>query len=285
MLLRDFLKTGSEALERLYPAPEARALVQMLCQELAGTRSYTHITEPEFALDGRQEQVLGAALQRLSAGEPVQYVLGCADFCDFRFRVAPGVLIPRPETEWLVREAVKMRPARVLDLCTGSGCIAWSVALSLPGTEVVGVDISDAALSLARSQPFGPLVRERGARPPVFVKADILAPEEDFPYREFDLVISNPPYVMEREKAFMRPNVLEHEPPEALFVQDEDPLLFYGAIARWARRFLVPGGGLLVEINESLGAETAALFEKNGFSGAACIEDFRGKNRYVRALK
>ena len=155
MLLVDFLKQGISALEHLYPTAEARSIVLMLCEELIGTKSYTHIVEPQYEIDKKWVQPLAEAMVRLQSGEPIQYVIGKTEFCGRTFRVTPDVLIPRPETELLVREAIKLadrvkrqripygksaEPVRVLDLCTGSGNIAWSVALSVPGARVVGVD-------------------------------------------------------------------------------------------------------------------------------------------------
>jgi len=296
MLLSDFLKQGALALEPLYPAAEAHSIVLMLCEALIGTKSYTHIVEPCYQIDKKDEQPLADALARLTAGEPIQYVLGKADFCGRTFRVTPDVLIPRPETELLVREAVKradmcrrMRipfgksaePVRVLDLCTGSGCIAWSIALSVPGAHVVGVDISDGALEVARSQQFSQELKESGAIAPTFVKADVLDTEQAFDHGSFDLIVSNPPYVMDKEKAQMRRNVLDFEPATALFVPDEDPLLFYRAIARWSVRFLSPEGKGLTEINEALGKETAEVFRDFGFSQTETSSDFFDKNRFV----
>lgn len=296
MLLSEFLRQGVAALEPLYPSAEARSIVLMLCEALIGTKSYTHIVEPDYRIDAKDEQPLSEALSRLSAGEPIQYVLGRADFFGRRFRVTPDVLIPRPETELLVREAVKLAdmrrrmripfgksaaPVRVLDLCTGSGCIAWSIALSVPGTQVVGVDISDAALEVACSQSFAQELKDGGALAPTFVKADVLDPEQDFGYGPFDLIVSNPPYVMEKEKEQMRRNVLDYEPALALFVPDDDPLVFYRAVARWSERFLAPEGKGLTEINEMLGKETAEVFRRSGFSQSETSSDFFDKNRFV----
>ena len=222
-------------------------------------------------------------LRRLCAGEPVQYVLGVAEFCGHRFAVGPGVLVPRPETEQLVAEAVRAlremepdRAPRVLDLCTGSGCIAWSIAKEVRDAEIVGVDLSEEALRYARSQ------FPSYSNSPVFLRADVLDTEQDFPYGPFDLIVSNPPYVLERERALMRPNVLDWEPAEALFVPDDDPLRFYRAVARWTQRFLRPDGAGLVEINESLGAETAAVFRDAGFKNVQILLDFARKDRFVR---
>lgn len=296
MLLVDFIRKGVSALEPLYPTAEARAIVLMLCEELVGTKSYTHIVEPQFQIDRKCEQPLAEAMLRLQAGEPIQYVIGRVEFCGREFRVTRDVLIPRPETELLVREAVKLadrikrmripygksaEPVRVLDLCTGSGNIAWSVALGVPGAHVVGVDISEAALDVARSQDFSADLKASGALAPTFVAADILDTEQEFNYGAFDLILSNPPYIMEKERSLLRRNVVDYEPAGALFVQDQDPLLFYRAVARWSQRFLSPEGKGLTEINEVLGKETAEVFRDAGFSEIDVNTDFYDKNRFV----
>jgi len=296
MLLVDFLKEGTQALESLYPSAEARNLVLMLCEELIGTQSYTHIVEPQYEVDKKGEAALEAGLERLKKGEPVQYVTGVCEFCGRKFHVTPDVLIPRPETEVLVREAVKradrirrMRspygksaePVRVLDLCTGSGCIAWSVALEVPGVQVVGVDISEGALNVAQGQDFTAELKNTGALPPVFVKADVLDTAQEFPYGPFDLILSNPPYIMEKEKALMRSNVLDYEPEQALFVPDENPLLFYRAIAAWSQRFFSAEGTGISEINEELGADTQAVFTSAGFQDVEQVKDFFDKTRFI----
>lgn len=281
MLLADFIRDGIARLEALYPSPEARGLVLMLCEEKLGVRNYMHIIEPQTQIPAGREAEMEQDLQRLCQAEPIQYVLGVTEFCGHRFAVGPGVLIPRPETELLVAEGVRaLREMdlegvpQVLDLCTGSGCIAWSVALEIRDAQVIGVDLSEAALGYARNQFAG--------NAPVFMQADVLDTEQEFPYGPFDLIVSNPPYVMERERVLMRRNVLDYEPAEALFVPDGDPLLFYRAIARWAQRFLRPGGVGLVEINEALGDETAGVFRGAGFKNVQIRRDFYGKARFIR---
>ena len=296
MLLTDFLKEGIAALEPLYPTAEARSIVLMLCEAVIGTKSYTHIVDPQYEIDKKGAQPLAEAMVRLQAGEPIQYVIGKAEFCGRSFRVTSDVLIPRPETELLVREAVKLadmtrrmripfgksaEPVRVLDLCTGSGNIAWSVALSVPGARVVGVDISEKALEVARGQNFSQELKEKGALAPTVVAADVLDTEQEFNFGSFDLILSNPPYIMEKEKPTLRRNVLDYEPAIALFVPDENPLLFYKAISRWSQRFLSPEGKGLTEINEVLGKETLAVFEGAGFPQSDIVTDFYDKNRFI----
>lgn len=283
MLLAEFIRESVPALEKLYPSPEARGLVLMLCEERLGVRSYTHIVEPLFEIPEAAFSGLKADMSRLAAGEPIQYVLGYTEFCGRKFKVGPSVLIPRPETGQLVDESLKLlaamgRPAKVLDLCTGSGCIAWSVALGAPGVSVTAADISEPALALARSQ-FKDV--SSGANAPEFVCSDLLGGCREI-CGCFDLLLSNPPYVMEKEKAAMRRNVLDHEPGIALFVPDDDPLLFYRALASVSLRLLDSSGTGIVEINEALGPETAAVFEAAGYRKTEILRDIFGKDRFVR---
>ena len=248
-----------------------------------------------------QGHPLREALAELETGRPLQYVLGVTEFCGHRFKVGEGCLIPRPETEELVSrivddlyadqeddEAAPLRsagvmpgltghldteddgPFSILDMCTGSGCIAWSLAAEFPEAMVYGCDVSEAALGYACRQR----VKVRGAKP-VFFSADVLAaPPGGLP--QFDVIVSNPPYICDSEQAAMRPNVLDFEPAEALFVPDADPLKFYRAISRWADVLLRPDGHLYLEINERFGPVTAALFP-----GAHVVKDITGRDRFV----
>ena len=295
MLLKDFLKEGTTRLESLYPTSEARNIVLMLCEDRIGTRSYTHLIEPEYTIKDKSLGPLFADLERLVSGEPVQYVIGSTEFCGLRFKVSPDVLIPRPETELLCREAIKvgsrmqrMRkaygdayPVRILDLCTGSGCIAWTVALGIPGAVVTGTDISEKAVMLAMGQDFSSELKETGAVAPAFVIADVLGDHASLGPDKFDLILSNPPYIMESEKSGMRSNVLDYEPSSALFVPDDDPLLFYRAIARWSGDLLAPEGKGMTEINELLGEETRKVFVEEGFSVTETVKDFYDKSRFI----
>lgn len=280
----------------MYPAQEARSIVLMLCEDVLGTESYTYIIEPSYQIDGKKMPALSAAVERLEKGEPVQYVLGCSEFCGRRYKVTPDVLIPRPETELLCKEAIKLgqriyrmrsayesnaEPVRVLDLCTGSGCIAWTMALSVPDSKVLGVDLSDGALAVAKSQNFADELKSAKARKPEFVKADVLDCEQDAQYGPFDMVLSNPPYIRESEKAEMRKNVLDYEPSMALFVPDDDPLLFYRAVARWSQRFMTPDGIGLSEVNEDLARQTETIFRAAGYAHTEVVKDLYDKNRFV----
>lgn len=281
MLLPEFIRESASALEALYPPQEARSLVLRWCSEVLGTESYTHVVEPSYLIPEDKLVVLQEGVSRLLAGEPLQYITGWQEFCGRRFRVTPNVLIPRPETELLVDLAVRqISPGlRVLDLFTGSGCIAWSIALEVPGAEVTAVDISPSALAVAASQFNGSAVSPR------FVETDVLAVPDEFEGAPFDVLTANPPYIRESEKAAMHPNVLQHEPHLALFVPDTNPLLFYRAISLWAQRFLKPGGWGIVEINEALGDQTADLFSTAGLKNVKKQPDFFGKDRFVSFQK
>lgn len=296
MLLAEFVKAGTKALESLYPQKEARSIVLMLCEEVLGTENYTHIVEPEFKIDDKKLPELEAAMERLKKMEPVQYVLGHTEFYGRTFNVDPAVLIPRPETELLCRDAIKLgmrvyrmrspygknaEPVRILDLCTGSGCIAWTMALSIPGSRVTAVDISDAALEVAAGQDFASELKSKETFKPEFIKADVLDSEQEIELGPFDMVLSNPPYIMESEKEDMRRNVLEYEPESALFVPDDDPLLFYRAIARWSQRFMSPDGVGLSEVNESLARQTETVFKAAGYAHTEIVRDLSDKNRYI----
>lgn len=296
MLLAEFVKAGTKALESLYPQKEARSIVLMLCEEVLGTENYTHIVEPEFKIDDKKLPELEAAMERLKKMEPVQYVLGHTEFYGRTFKVDPAVLIPRPETELLCRDAIKLgmrvyrmrspygknaEPVRILDLCTGSGCIAWTMALSIPGSRVTAVDISDAALEVAAGQDFASELKSKETFKPEFIKADVLDSEQEIELGPFDMVLSNPPYIMESEKEDMRRNVLEYEPESALFVPDGDPLLFYRAIARWSQRFMSPDGVGLSEVNETLARQTETVFKAAGYAHTEIVRDLSDKNRYI----
>ena len=305
MLLKEYIAGSVQGLASVYGPEEARSVVLMLCEAYLGTRNYTHIVNPDFVIGEDSLEKLDSAMERLKTGEPIQYVLGYADFAGFRFMVDSSVLIPRPETEQLYRAASdsigrrrRMRSAfgttavKVLDLCTGSGCLAWSLALSSPGTQVLAVDISPEALATAEGQDFKAELKKTGAVRPVFLRSDILDTGDGTPlsgavaeWGQFDILVSNPPYVRDSERAVMRKNVLEFEPGLALFVPDSDPLKFYRAIAVWAGRSLSDGGACFVEINEAFGPETRKLFSGSGFSNVEVLTDFCGKNRFVKFIK
>ena len=286
MLLSAVIGIGNDLLTGLYPEREAREMVFAYMEAAIGTKRHTHIVEPGYQISDEAAGNAVEAFRRMASGEPLQYVTGKAWFYGREFNVTPDVLIPRPETEILCRTVLDSAAGlRVLDMCTGSGCIAWTLALEMPGAQVVGVDISEGALTVASGQDFSEEISHTGAKAPIFMKADVLSspPErkEGAFDRQFDIIVSNPPYVMDSEKALMRSNVLEHEPHLALFVPDDDPLVFYRAVAVWAGKLLKPGGLGVVEINEALGADTADVFSQAGFADVCIVKDLNEKDRFV----
>ncbi len=289
MLLRDLIKEGTQTLSALYPEREAREMVYATLEKILGTTHHTHILEPYYNVSDEDIAQVRDAFSRMTSGEPLQYVLNEAWFYGRKFNVSPDVLIPRPETELLCRTVIdtpsetdiqSRHNMRILDLCTGSGCIAWTLALEMSGSDVVAVDISDGALKVADSQDFSEEMSATGARKPQFIKADVLAQPLTC-LGQFDVIVGNPPYVMESEKALMRSNVLDYEPHLALFVSDDDPLVFYRAVARWALQLLKPGGYGIVEINEALAPETEEIFRGLRFTNVRTIKDLHDRDRFV----
>ena len=287
MKLADLIKIGIETISTLYPKREASEMVFAYLEEAIGTKRYTHIVEPEYEAPSEKVQSVLKDFDRMAAGEPLQYIIGKAWFYGRQFHVTPDVLIPRPETEVLCNRVINRNystsKSKVLDMCTGSGCIAWTLAQEIPTAEVTAVDISDGALKIASTQDFSEETSRTAARSPVFIKADVLqAPEISLGESEgFDVIVSNPPYVMDKEKALMRSNVLDHEPHLALFVADDDPLIFYRAVAQWAKKLLKKDGYGLVEINEALGEQTAEVFRVAGFANVSVIKDLSDRDRFV----
>ena len=289
MYLKELINKGNETVSVAYPEREAKEMVFAYLETVLGTKRHTHIVEPEYVVAEDKVRMSLAAFERMAAGEPLQYIIGKAWFYGRQFRVTPDVLIPRPETEELVN-SVLVQPVGakcserpfILDLCTGSGCIAWSLALEKPGTVVTAVDISEGALEVARSQDFAQEMAQTGALAPKFIKADVLQETLTLEGQEkYDIIVSNPPYVMDSEKSLMRTNVLDHEPHLALFVPDDDALKFYKAIAVHASRLLKEDGFGIVEINEALGSQTAELFAQAGFR-TEVLTDLFEKDRFVK---
>lgn len=286
MLLKAIISEGREILSALYPEYEAKEMVSAYLEDMFGVARHCHILAPEYRLSDDQARKALADFRRMASGEPLQYVTRKAYFYGREFRVTPDVLIPRQETELLCQSLICQindRRTNVLDLCTGSGCIAWTLALEMPGAAVTAVDISDGALEVAGSQDFVEEMDRTGAVRPQFVKADVLqGPHGAMEGQKFDIIVSNPPYVMDSEKTHMRTNVLDYEPHLALFVSDEDPLIFYRAAAGWAIELLSDDGVGMVEINEALGMETMAVFVHAGFTQVEIVKDLHGKDRFVK---
>lgn len=273
MTRREVVQYIEEPLLPLYGEREARQIARIVAEELSGLRTADFLVEPERPLP---IEGLDAVIARLAEGRPLQYVLGHAEFCGLDFLVREGVLIPRPETEELVRwiaDSTAIDHPEILDIGTGSGCIALSLARLLPEARITAADISEEALTVAREN-----ARRLDARIEL-LRADALG--ELFPGRSsaFDLIVSNPPYIPRSERAAMRRNVVGYEPSTALFVEDDDPLVFYRAIARNARRLLRPEGLLYFEIHENFADETARLLSDEGFEETVVRRDINDKNR------
>ena len=251
--------------------------VQLLLEHLTALSRTALLLRMDDPAPDRLPQQLNEMVQRRLTGYPLQYLLGEWEFFGLPFFVGEGVLIPRPETEELVSWVVhdERRARALLDVGTGSGCIAASLALALPGAEVCAADLSDAALAIAAEN-----FRTLGARV-TLRKADALGGlDEAFP-GPFDAIVSNPPYVPESDRAAMHPNVRDHEPGMALFVPDDDRILFYRAIARAGRRLLLPGGRLYFEIYEHAAEETAQMLRQEEYSAVELREDLNGKPRMI----
>ncbi len=277
-------------LATVYDAHEARAVARALLEDKFRLSQTDVLLGKDSKLSAKQREELEKCVQRLLQGEPVQYVTGCAWFLGRPFHVDSGCLIPRPETEDLVKavmEAVAScsangdfpAPLGVLDVGTGSGCIALSLALSLGGAvDVEAWDISRQALAIAEDN-----ARRLGAAVS-FRLQDALRPALP-PSRTYHIIVSNPPYVRCMEKARMQTNVLDHEPHQALFVPDDDPQMFYRAIARMARKHLVPKGRLLFECNRDTLPQTAKLLDEMGFFDIQTITDRYGVRRHLSATQ
>lgn len=266
-------------LSAFYPQGELKALVRLLLHEVAGWSLTDLLTRDNLALTAEQQTAVRTAIARLKQQEPIQYILGYANFCGMRFEVNKNVLIPRPETAELVQLVSQNTAAnaRILDIGTGSGCIAIALARLLPEAHIAACDISPEALAVARrnAQRLGAQVD--------FAHINIV--QSHATRATYDAIVSNPPYVMASERATMEPNVLDYEPDLALFVPDENPLLFYAAISDFAQAHLADSGKLFFEINHRLAKETADLVRSKGFAQVDLVEDSFGKQRFVTAEK
>lgn len=290
-----------QRLTPMYGPQEAKAMTRMLLEDLFSLSFADILCGATEHLSDADTLRLQQSVARLLDTEPLQYVTGTAFFCGHPFHVAPGVLIPRPETEWIVDTAVGIVTAsapRILDIGTGSGCIATSISLALVDKHCYteAWDISEDALRIAADNA------ERLGAEVKFRRHDALRLEEDFPAEEnqggaealsdtnaaaesWNIIVSNPPYICNREAADMHANVLRHEPHLALFVPDTDPLLFYRAIARYAMRSLRKGGWLLFECNTLYAHDTAQMASDMGFATSVVEDDCFGKPRFVKAQK
>ena len=274
-----------QSLTPLYDAGEAQAIVRTVLDVEYGMTLTDIICGKVNELSSDEERNLEEIITRLQNGEPVQYVLGEADFAGRTFHVEPGVLIPRPETaelcQWIEEDVSSLKAderKQILDICTGSGCIAITLGLNIPNSEVTGWDISEDALRIAQ----GNVEMLKAGNVRIEYQDALMLPKAA---EAADIIVSNPPYICEKEKADMEKNVLEHEPSIALFVPDEDPLKFYRAIAEYASSALKSEGALYFEINPIYEKETREMLQSLGFKDIETKEDAFGKKRMMKAKK
>lgn len=271
------LKKG---LENVYDAEEAAAIAHEVLQEITGMSRLQRLSDKDVPLNSGQEARYTVLESMLLSGTPMQYALGYEIFLGRRFEVNGAVLIPRPETEelvqWITQEPA---PHTILDIGTGSGCIAISLSLAFPGSEITGIDISNEALEVAN--------RNAGAlgASVTFREVDFLDQDARDGLPGFDIIVSNPPYIPAQERATLHTNVREFEPAAALFVPDEDPLLFYNAIAAFGITHLTDGGRIFCELHRDYAEETGHMFRDSGYTDVTLRKDLAGADRMLRAVK
>lgn len=270
-----------QELTGIFPPDEIRSLIRILTEHICGIPYHFLLLDKGKQLSEKEKKEFIRITRRLKQAEPIQYILGEAAFYDLTFKVTPDVLIPRPETEELIDRIIRRhakKELRIADIGTGSGCIAVTLARHLPDAEIWAVDISEAALAVARENA---IKNEAGIH---FVQTDILSPDAYAALPgSFDIIVSNPPYVTHSEKEVMEKNVLEYEPAAALFVPDHEPLLFYRAIARFGKQKIRENGFLYFEINARFGKETAGMLQKEGYRNIRLYKDISGKDRITEA--
>ncbi|MBD1394673.1 peptide chain release factor N(5)-glutamine methyltransferase [Mucilaginibacter sp. ZB1P21] len=283
--IKDVFLAYQQGLGSLYDARETGAITLMVLEELTGVSRAKIKAFPEDDIPANAGEKLSAVLNELKTGKPVQYILGTTEFYGLNFLVNPATLIPRPETEelveWALEESkkleVKSKKLAVLDIGTGSGCIAISLKKNLPDAVVSALDISPGALKTAKQNA---VVNEVDVS---FIEDSILDIKSEIEHSKFDIIISNPPYVTLEDKLRMHTNVTDFEPHSALFVPEHNPLVFYKAIAGFAADHLEKNGLLFLEINENFGKETVELLNHKRFTNIELRKDMSGRDRMIKA--
>lgn len=278
MILKEAIEQLRNGLAGVADPQEVQAMIRVVCEDIFNYDQVDVALRQESELPEFAPEKVADIIARLSRHEPLQYIVGSVRFHGHKFKVNPAVLIPRPETEQLVDLIVDENSAsdlRVLDMGTGSGCIAISLARALKFAQVEALDVSRDALNVARENAAALKAKVR------FFESDMLSPQ---PASRYDIIVSNPPYVCWSERDAMDRNVKDYEPAQALFVPDNDPLLFYKAIAPYAAQSLEPGGKLYLEINQRFGADVKCLLEQNGLDEVRIIEDSYGNVRFAAAV-
>ena len=279
-LVKDIRKYYCEQLCSIYDKEEANAMVLILFEHYFKIDRVRMALEPQFRLSESEMLTFHFAVKDLLKNKPIQYIIGEAEFCDLKFKVNENVLIPRPETSELIHLIAKSQQPTansqqsILDIGTGSGCIAISLSKQIPTSKVYALDISEKALEVAKENAIN------NEADITFIHDNILTLNNNIETK-FDIIVSNPPYVRELEKSEMRDNVLKWEPHTALFVSDNDPLIFYRNILEFAQTHLKENGEIWFEINEFLGKEMTELCNKMGFSNIDIYKDFRDKERFL----
>lgn len=272
----EILRFISQQIEHLYDQRERMNIARMVAAALSGENEMKYLIEGAEVVEIPQ---LESKVKELSQGRPIQYVIGHSEFCGLDIEVKEGVLIPRPETEelvaWAIEKVADIKQSRILDVCTGSGCIALALADRLRGASVTAVDISDDALAIARRN------EERLQLGVEFIKDDALAHLPGLADRKFDVIVSNPPYIPISERESMHVNVVNFEPDIALFVADDDPLIFYREIAVTAKHILADNGYLLFEIHQPLAQQTVDMLREMGYDAVELRNDCFDKPRMI----
>ena len=279
MKLKEAIEQLKNGLASVAQPQEVQAMIRIICEDIFNYDPVDVALRQESELPDFAQERIDDLIARMQRHEPLQYIIGTARFHGHKFKVTPAVLIPRPETEQLVDIIVNENTAsdlRVLDMGTGSGCIAISLARALKFASVDALDVSREALAVARENAAALKGKVR------FVENDMLLPQ---PAATYDIIVSNPPYICWSERESMERNVKDYEPGQALFVPDNDPLLFYKAIVPYARQSLENGGRLYLEINQRFGNEVKRLLEDHGFEEVRIIQDSFGKVRFAAAIR
>ena len=281
MRLADIKTIFHQELDPLYTKNEVDTFFYRMIEDYLGLERFVLVLEPDYTLSVDEEQPLFEGMAQLKLEKPLQYILGVAHFMDLVLKVNEHVLIPRPETEelvqWVISESKdQKRKLRILDIGTGSGCIAIALAKALPSAAVYAMDVSEEALDVASKNARSNKVKIE------FVQDDVLHSAYDM---QFDIIVSNPPYVRELERSEIRNNVKQYEPGLALFVSDQEPLVFYQAIAKFSKKNLQVGGYLFFEINEYLAKETQQVLVDNQLKKVELRKDIFGNFRFLKGRR
>lgn len=282
-ILKDFELLFQQELTSIYDKDEVKALFLFTVEEMFGLKRGTYPLKKEDIVTEKDAERFDEILRELKKNKPIQYIFNKTTFYGESFEVNESVLIPRPETEELVDLILKQHSAQaglhIMDIGTGSGCIPIILSKYLPGAQVTSMDISKEAIATARKNA-GQL-----NAPVQFINADIFEWDYIFSEQQYDIIVSNPPYITPQEKASMQQNVLAFEPELALFIEDSAPLIFYDVISSFALKHLAPQGDLYFEINQYLGPQTKELIEKKGFRPVKLLKDINGADRMIHAKK